>query len=358
MARLDGARIFSVGRTEYVWEDVVLAAHLCGEWKVLEQRARDGLACLARLDDLEDDGEDALDEDDVDAAATEFRYARDLVAAADLEAWLDARGLTADAWLDFIRRTILLSRWADELDEIRDTYELDEDDVAEALRSELLCSGMAHGLAERLAARAAIHARLLDESAVPEVDADAVATAATLASDDALDRALPTLSRDSRRDRLQWLSQLDSAWQQFAARIAPPDALRRTMATHQLDWIRFAVQTVTAPTDELAREIALCVREDGRPIADVASDAGLSCESAVWWLEDVDPGVHDALIVAQPGDVVGPVSAKPGHVVLTVSDKRLPSDDDPAVCARAERALLGRTVEHEIANRVRWHRTL
>src|SRR5262249_28926718 len=237
-------------------------------------------------------------------------------------------------------------------------YELDEDDVADALRCEVICSGLAHGLAERLAARAAIHARLLDESAAPEVDADAAMRAATLASDGALDRTLPALSPDRRPERMQWISQLESAWQEFAARVAPPDALRRTMATHQLDWIRFTVQTVTAPNDELAREIALCVREDRRPIAEVASDAGLTCASAVWWLGDVEPGVHDALIVAQPGDVVGPVSAKPGHLVLTVSDKRLPSDEDPVVRARAERALLARTVEHESANRVRWHRTL
>src|SRR2546428_13681973 len=97
MATLSGSRIFTVGGTAYVWEDVVLAAHLWGDWTALEQRVRDGLACLARLDE---DDEDGLDEADVDAAGTEFRYARDLVAAADLEAWLDRPGLTGDAWLD------------------------------------------------------------------------------------------------------------------------------------------------------------------------------------------------------------------------------------------------------------------
>jgi hypothetical protein len=41
-----------------------------------------------------------------------------------------------------------------------------------------------------------------------------------------------------------------------------------------------------------------------------------------------------------------------------VGDKRMPSDDDVAVRARAEHALLARTVEHEMANRVTWHGTL
>ena len=64
---------------------------------------RSGLACLARLDDLDEDEEDALDEADVETAAAEFRYARDLVAATDLEAcWSGAgspsrRGSTSSA---------------------------------------------------------------------------------------------------------------------------------------------------------------------------------------------------------------------------------------------------------------------
>src|SRR5437773_9487007 len=90
--------IFTVDRMAYVWEDVVIAGHVWGDWTTLEQRVRDGLACLARLDDVDDD---ALDEADVDAAACDFRYARDLVAASDLEAWLERRGVTIDAWLDF-----------------------------------------------------------------------------------------------------------------------------------------------------------------------------------------------------------------------------------------------------------------
>src|SRR5437867_2794708 len=140
--------IFTVDRMAYVWEDVVIAGHVWGDWTTLEQRVRDGLACLARLDDVDDD---ALGEADVDAAACDFRYARDLVAASDLEAWLERRGVTIDAWLDFIRRSLLLRRWANDLDEIRAAYELDEDEVAEAVPCEAVCSGMAASLAERLA---------------------------------------------------------------------------------------------------------------------------------------------------------------------------------------------------------------
>jgi hypothetical protein len=358
MATLDGARIFTVGRTVYVWEDVVLAAHLWGDWSALEQRARDGLACLARLDDAEDEGEDDLDEDEVEAAGTEFRYQRDLIAAADLEAWLEARGLTVDGWLDFIRRSLLLARWAQDLDEIRETYELDDDEVSEAVLCEAMCGGAAQRLTERLAARAAIHARLLDDADLLDVDPDTLASVAALAGDEGLERALPHLSRDERRQRLEELQRLEAAWQRFAARVAPPDALRKVITTRGLDWMRLTGQAVVASDEELAREIALCVREDGRPLDDVATEAELRCETIEWWLDEVEPVVRDALIGAQPGELVGPVSGTQGHLVLNVVDKRLPSEDDAVVRARAEHALLARTVEHELANRVVWHRTL
>ena len=69
MPVLAGERIFTVAGTSYAWEDLVLAGCLWGDWAALEARVQAGLACLARLDDLEEGDEDALDEADVEAAA-------------------------------------------------------------------------------------------------------------------------------------------------------------------------------------------------------------------------------------------------------------------------------------------------
>jgi hypothetical protein len=353
MHALSGQRMFSVEGTVYLWEDVVLAGCLWGEWLPLERRVRDGLACLARLDELDDADADALDEADVDTAATEFRYARDLVAAADVDAWLERRGLSVDAWLDFVRRSLLLARWTGDLAEIRRAYEVDEDEVPGAVVCEAICGGLAGSLTERLAARAAIHARDGDPVAAP--DADAVPTAV---AEELLDRAVPDLPSGERRDRLARLARLEAAWRRFVAGAAPPEALARLVAARRLDWVRLAVQSVAVPDADVARELALCVRVDRRGIAEVAAQAGLRVETAAWWLEDVEETLRDALVAAQAGDVVGPLPAKEGHVVLTVTGKQLPTESDPAVRVRAERALLTRTVEHEVASRVRWHVTL
>ena len=55
MPVLAGQRIFTVAGTSYAWEDLVLAGCLWGDWPALEARVRDGLACLARLDELDED---------------------------------------------------------------------------------------------------------------------------------------------------------------------------------------------------------------------------------------------------------------------------------------------------------------
>ena len=44
MQTLSGQRVFTVGQTSYVWEDVILAGLLWGDWTALEERVRGGLA--------------------------------------------------------------------------------------------------------------------------------------------------------------------------------------------------------------------------------------------------------------------------------------------------------------------------
>jgi hypothetical protein len=354
MPALAGQRIFTVGGTSLAWEDLVLAACLWDDWPQLEARVRDGLACLARLDDLDEDDEDAPDEDEVEAAAAEFRYARDLVAASDLEAWLERRGLDVDGWHDFVRRTLLRERWAEDLDGIRAEYAVDPEDVAAALDCEAVCSGLAANVAARLAARAAIHARASGESAAGEAGAGETPAVAG----DVLDRALPDLPPAARGERLAALGALETAWRRFAAQVAPPAAVQAAIAARRLDWVRIGLQAVLVPDEDVARELALCVRMDRRPIDEVADEAGLRVEALEWWLDTVEEPLRDLLIGAQPGDLLGPVPWKEHQLVLTVTAKRLPSDDDPAVRARAEQALLARAVDREVTDRVTWHVTL
>lgn len=47
-----------------------------------------------------------------------------------------------------------------------------------------------------------------------------------------------------------------------------------------------------------------------------------------------------------------------GFVLLVVRDKRMPSPDDAEIRRQAETSLLDRAIEHEVAQRVKWHHRL
>ncbi len=352
MPPLAGQQIFAVGGASYTWEDVVLAACVWGDWPALQARVRDGLACLARLEDLDEDDEDALDEAEVEAAADEFRYARDLIAASDLEQWLQARGLTVDGWLDVIRRRLLRERWAERLHAIREQYEVADEAIAAATDAEAVCTGLAADLVRRLAARAALHGRL-DPTVIVKHEPPL-----TRETEDAIARALVALSPRVRHERLAVLAQLEASWRRFTAETAPAATVQSVVAARRLDWVRLTTATVIAPDDDVAHELALCVRDDRRSLEEVAADAGLAVRTAEVWLEDVEEALRDALMVAQPGETLGPLATPEGAAVVVVSRKQPPSLEDPAVRARAEEALLARAVDRAITDHVIWHVTL
>ena len=358
MAALAGRPILTVGGATYHWEDLVLCGHLWGDWPALQQRVATGLACLARLDELEEGDADELDEKDVEAAAEEFRYARDLVAAEDMEAWLEHRGLDADEWLDCLRRNLLLAKWADDLDAIVEEFATDPDDVEAAMDAEAICTNVAASLATRLAGRAAIHARLAQgQAGAAAADADVQALLGAV-SESVLEEGLPALPAETCRQRLQRLAQLELAWRRFAETQLTPTALRSLVDTNRLDWIRLTVRTVTVGTRDVANEIALCVRDDGEDFLATCAQAGQRVTEATWFVGETDGRLRDALVAARPGDLLGPLAIDQGFIVIAVLGKVLPAEGDPEVRQRAERALLDRLVAREIQDRVTWHEKL
>lgn len=347
-----------VGDRAYTWEDVVLAGYLWSEWPAVERQVRAGLACLARLDDL-GEAEAGLD-DEIDAAAAEFRYARDLVAADEMEAWLAERGLTADEWLDHVRRSILLRRWAAEAEAIEQEYELDQEDVDQALVCEAICTGRATLMTSRLSERVALYARVVADSGdgqdgVTEEEVDALLASVPVPCGNGM---LAALSSDACRERLKALARMETVWRRFASTEASPQAIRDLITTRWLDWIRLRVRRVFLPDADMAREVALCVREDHRTLCDVAAEAGANLDEGERYVDEVDETLRDQLVGAQCGDLLGPLPVADGFVLVEVVAKQPPSEADPDVRARAERALLSRTVDREVESRVTWHRPL
>ena len=359
MVGLAGRHILTVGDRTFDWEDLVLCGCLWGEWQALRRRVAEGLACLARLEQLEDDDPDALADEEIEAVAAEFRYARDLVAAEDLERWLARRGLDSDAWIDWVKRTLLLTKWSEDLDAIVEEYAIDPDELETALECEAVCTGLASSLATRLAGRAAIHARLAAErqpgDEIPTGDVEDLLAGVP---DVLLDEGLPGLPGPACRARLEDLAKLEGAWRGFTATHATTAAMRSLVETRRLDWIRLSVRLVVVSDRDTASEIALCVREDRRDLAAMCAEVGVPVRETTWYLDEAAEPLRDLLVAARPGDLLGPVPYDDGYLLLAVLSKVWPAESDPDVRQRAERALLDRLAAREIEARVTWHETL
>lgn len=311
--------LFTVAGRTYAWEDVVLSATLRGDLGALERQTTQGLACVARL---ETEGV-ALTAEALRAAATVFRYEHSLLAAEELEAWLDARGLSVADWNGYLRRLLLRERWDDELERIESEFPVGDEAVEAALPAEATCTGFLRAAAERLAEDAALAATNGDD-------------------DESSDRAALLAALTSRADAVR-------------VRAPSPTEVEREVAAHTLDWIRIEAETLELADPEAAREAALCVRVDGRPLTDVAEECGVPAISLVLFLADADPELRTALISASPGQLIGPVERPGGHMLLQLLAKAEPTADDPEVERRAAAVLAARAVERGLRDEVVWH---
>ena len=319
--------VFAVDGEVFHWGDVVAHAHVSGRWDELLEEAREGLACESHFDTIEEEGA----EEAIDDAAAEFRYDRELITAEEMEAWLEARGLTPEEWMGYIRRSVLRQRWADELADLVAEHPAADADLEEALRIDLLCSGTHRILAEELAVEAAAAAAAAPDRPSP---ADEPSTA----------------SRDD------YLAALRDRAGQFRRHAVEPGTLAREVASNQMEWIRVDCQAIGFGEEGQAREAALLLREDELDIAEVAGEADVPIEDVVLYLDQLNPEQHSRFLGATVNDVIGPVKGEDEvYTVYQVIAKVMPSVEDPEIVRRAEERLLARALASELSRRVRWH---
>jgi len=109
---------------------------------------------------------------------------------------------------------------------------------------------------------------------------------------------------------------------------------------HRDGFERLRLVQVLVPREDLAREVASQVREEGRDLADVTREQGLRLERVETSRKDLTGPLGPALDPAEVGQLVGPV-ATPRGFALVVIEERHPAELDRATRQRIQDELFG-----------------
>jgi hypothetical protein len=333
LGKLVGKIAFTVAESEYRWEDVTAAAQGWPEWDELLHAVREGIACAKFCHET---GRKPRRRELTEAAAA-FRYSGHLAAAKDMNAWLRKWHLSAEAWMKYIRRSVLRASLGNSVTQLAERYPATQEEVTRSLKMIAVCSGHLDRLAHKLADRAAVFARL--SAAAPGEPAAKLSSQPSPGA-----RGLPSLAV------------LESTFALFRSQVATPQAVQKLVILHHTDWLRIDCDWVGFTSDTAAREAALCVREDGEPLKEVAFRSQTAIEPIQFYLEDVDAGLAASLLSAATGNLFGPIEFRGRPSLLIIREKVLPAANDPQINAKAVELLVHRAVERETAARVEWHK--
>jgi hypothetical protein len=312
--------VFAVDGRTFAWGDVEVAARLDDSWRELEEITRRGLAYQKRLAM----SSEHLAADVIAEAAKRFRYANGLLAGDELVGWLERWDITTLEWREYVVRMLLRERWVGEFADTSTRFSVSEDEVAGALWVEAVCSGFLERAAERLAGDAALAAAAGERFDMNWEPAKLLA------------RIRPAVAR-ARRDAVT------------------EEAIAREVTRHRLEWMHIEGELLSLPVEDAAREAALCIRADGRSLAEVGAACGGEPTRLSTFVADADAALSPTLVAALEGELIGPIPSDGAFVLLLLERKTPPSTADANVRQRAVERIVARAVQRAVNDAVEWH---
>jgi hypothetical protein len=314
--------------------DLVLVGLLTGRWQELERLVAAGVA-------LDAEHPAQVASDDLKGALTRFRYERQLIAAAELEAWLAERSLRLDELQGVLRRELLRERFA------ATTTTANCDAV---MRAEAICTGALAAYAGELRAWHAASAAAVDRGVAgtrAAADAQRVDATVTAALADAAS-GLPALGSDELGRRVARLAALAATYERVRDEGVSEAAIDARVAAHRLDWTLVTGRELSFALEGAARETRLRVEHDGETLQQVAGVLGVEPVRRELELGSAPKQLGSELLAAREGSLVGPWHEDGRWRVLELDGRFEP---DGHGRARARDELLGELVERYAAGK-------
>jgi hypothetical protein len=162
------------------------------------------------------------------------------------------------------------------------------------------------------------------------------------------------LDREDVVGRLRALARIELPFQAVADAALTDRALATAVGRHLIEWTRIDLERLSFADADTAREAALCVREDGLSLSDVAVETGQAINDMRLLLEELEPELRDLVLSADVDSLVGPVEVGERHELAWVVGRSPARLDDPIVRARAERAVVEQVLAKAVLAHVRW----
>lgn len=146
---------------------------------------------------------------------------------------------------------------------------------------------------------------------------------------------------DAAADTQTWLNERNMSVEDFEAGLAEDvlaaklrqhvtaELMHRHWQANQADYERLRLALVVVGREELARELATQVRDDGRDLTDIVREHGMPLTRGERFRKGLPGPLAEALASAGVGQLIGPVATKAGFTLALIEERR-PAELDKA----------------------------
>jgi hypothetical protein len=256
-----------------------------------------------------------LDDDllaaDIEDAAVEFRFARELEAEAALTAWLAARGLSVAGWWEALRRNYLEAHFTGvPLLGADQSAAGDDDPEQDVWLADLVLSNLLTAPTEALLRRIAVARKSAGWLPPP-----------------------PGAGLET------WHQSLEQPWQSWRQPLLSEPRLRETLERSRLSLLLVVTAESHWPNRDAAQEAMAGVQYDGSDLLAVARSAGVPSLETTRLLSEAPPVLRDGLLAAGAGELIDPMERTPFWILAQLRTKLMPTLEQPLVRAAVEAEL-------------------
>ncbi len=336
--------IFSCGATVFTPAHILTAAAFWGELDEHYVESRKRLLALKRA---REEGIEISDEE-LQGSSERFRREFGLRTAHATETWMAGRGVTIDAFTDFLERDAALAILCGDTIKASRKHPTRDTDTMAVLWPDAVFTGAGDVWSRRLAVRAAAARDVAEGAGIPASIFDTL-------GGDVSDGMLPWL--DHFGLDAAWFTRLrviDAAFAHFSSVVQTPARLDAALRARWDALVAVDVELGGFPSESAAREAFLCVSEDGMSLEEICREAGGQYNQGALLLGDLPLAIRAQALSTPAGSLLPVFPWGESMVLCRLLGKTEPSLNDPRTNETVRAAVLDDALQPLIKRHIAW----